>query len=266
MFKYIIVLFLLCHYGNGHTYHTGECPSVEPMAGFDMRQFLGIWYAIQKTTTASTCVVYNVTLGEEPGEYFIEQVSQHFALGLTPLRHEYSYTGQVLVPDPDVPGKMKISFPLNVAGDSNLIVFMTDYTTFAGLFTCQKLGFAHRQSATLLSRTKTLDKIYIDKLRSRLSSFNVDPFDLSIINQTGCPTHDEKGYNIHIDQDTFSAANIGGVVKKAGEKLGDGVEWTIDATKKLYKSIRGQSATDAPTDHENLRNFNGDPEAEWIRV
>lgn len=27
----------------GHTYHTGSCPSVEPMAGFEMRQVRGTW-------------------------------------------------------------------------------------------------------------------------------------------------------------------------------------------------------------------------------
>lgn len=74
---------------------------------------MGIWYAIQKTSTASTCLVYNITRGEEPGEYLIEQTSQHFALGLTPLKHEYSYTGQLSVPIPELPAKMRVSFPLS---------------------------------------------------------------------------------------------------------------------------------------------------------
>lgn len=126
--------------------------------------FLGIWYAIQKTSTASTCLIYNVTRGEEPGEYLIEQTSQHFALGLTPLKHEYSYTGELSVPIPELPAKMRVKFPLNPAGESDFIIFMTDYDTFAGIFTCQKLGFAHRQSATLLSRSKELDKLYVDKV------------------------------------------------------------------------------------------------------
>lgn len=50
------------------------------------------------------------------------------------------------------------------AGDADFTVFMTDYETFAGIFTCQKLAFAHRQSATLLSRTRDLDKVYVDKV------------------------------------------------------------------------------------------------------
>lgn len=83
------------------------------LIGLGLNQFLGIWYAIQKTSTASSCLIYNVTRGEEPGEYFIEQVSQHFALGLTPLKHEYSYTGQLSVPIPELPAKMRVKFPLS---------------------------------------------------------------------------------------------------------------------------------------------------------
>lgn len=62
-------------------------------------------------------------MGDEPGEYRIEQTSQHFALGLTPLKHEYSYTGEISVPDPDVPGKMRVKFPLSKLSKTNYILF-----------------------------------------------------------------------------------------------------------------------------------------------
>lgn len=75
---------------------------------------------------------------------------------------------------------------------------------------------------------------FLNQMRTRLGSYNVDPYDLSIIKQTECPKDASEGYNIHIDPDTFSSANIGNAVRKAGEKVGDGVEWTIDATKKVY--------------------------------
>lgn len=42
--------------------------------------------------------------------------------------------------------------------------------------------------------------------------------------------------------ETFSSQNIGSWVRKAGEKVGDGVEWTVDKTKKLYNTIRGDSS------------------------
>lgn len=263
----VVVFFVLAvsHRSNGHTYHSGECPLVEPQSGFDMNQFLGIWYAIQKTSTASSCLIYNITRGPEPGEYLIEQTSQHFALGLTPLKHEYSYTGEITVPYRDVPAKMTVKFPLNVAGESSFTVFMSDYSIYAGIFSCQKVAFTHRQSATLLSRTRTLDKMYVDKMRTRLASHSVDPFDLSIISQTDCPKDSSDGYNININPDTFSAGNIANVFRKAGEKIGDGVEWTIDATKKVYHRI-----TDSPTDTENKDKISQQPQtadqdAEWVR-
>lgn len=223
---------------NGHTYHTGQCPQVEPMQGFNMAQFLGVWYAIQKTSTASTCLIYNVTRNDdEPNEYNIEQTSQHFVLGLTPLKHEYSYTGKLTIQEPTIPAAMTVRFPLSVAGSAKYIVFMTDYNTYAGIFTCQRLAFAHRLSATILSRTRSLDKVIVDKIRQRLSSYSVSPFDMSIINQSGCPRDGADGLNIAIDPNTLSSQNIGNVVRKAGEKVGDGVEFVIDSGKKAYGHI-----------------------------
>jgi len=43
---------------------------------------------------------------------------------------------------------------------------MTDYNNYAGVFTCQKMAFAHRQSASILSRLPNLDKVYVDKVRA----------------------------------------------------------------------------------------------------
>lgn len=34
----IIFVLTVSHYSNAHTYHSGECPSVEPMSGFEMKQ------------------------------------------------------------------------------------------------------------------------------------------------------------------------------------------------------------------------------------
>lgn len=34
----VFCILAVSHYCNGHTYHSGECPSVEPMSGFDMKQ------------------------------------------------------------------------------------------------------------------------------------------------------------------------------------------------------------------------------------
>ncbi|CAL1674436.1 unnamed protein product [Lasius platythorax] len=244
-------------FAQAHTYHMGACPVVEPMQGFQMNRFLGLWYVIQKTSTGSKCITYNYTRGEEPGEYVITQDSDHLILGLTPLKHEYHYTGELTVPEPSTPGRMEVRFPLNVAGSASHVVFMTDYDTYAGIFTCQKLAFAHRQSATILSRIRTLDQQQVDKIRQRLSQFGVDPFDLSIVSQSGC-SQGNNSVDINIDPNTFTSENLGNVVRKAGEKIGDGVQWVSQTGSKVYHKIAGteEDHTTSSTDR-NSRVTNG---------
>ncbi|CAG9767787.1 unnamed protein product [Ceutorhynchus assimilis] len=246
-----------------HSYHLGVCPAIEPQTDFNMDRMLGIWYVIEKTSTASSCITYNFTKTDEPGEYQIEQVSQHFLLALTPLKHGYHYTGTLRVPDRAIPSKMTVSFPLSVAGKSSFTVFMTDYETYAGIFTCQKLTFAHRQSATILSRTRSLDKMYLDKIRSRLSNAQIDPFELSLISQNECPRNLTAGYNININDETISAKAAAGVIRKAGEKIGDGVEYIAGKTQDVYHKI-SDKAEDTTGRIRSEASRSMDKDAEWL--
>ncbi|XP_015593139.1 apolipoprotein D isoform X2 [Cephus cinctus] len=229
----------------GHSYHLGACPVVEPMQGFQMNKFLGVWYVIQKTSTASKCITYNYTRGEEPGEYVITQDSDHPVIGLTPLKHEYHYTGELSVPEPSTPGRMQVRFPLSVAGSASHVVFETDYTHYAAVFSCQKLAFAHRQSATILSRQRDLDAGTTERLRQKMSNYGIDPYDLSIIPQTGCPVGNNS-LDININPGTFTAENFGNVVRKAGEKIGDGVEWVAHTGSKVYHKLAGTEEKPKP--------------------
>lgn len=133
-------------------------------------------------------------------------------------------------------------FLIGVAGTASHVVFATDYDTYAGIFTCQKLAFANRQSATILSRTKELDSSKIDDLRAKLSRYGVDPYELSIVPQTGCQNGADP-VNIDINPGTFTAENFGNLFKKAGEKLGTGVEWVANAGSKVYHKITGKEET-----------------------
>ncbi|XP_011162593.1 apolipoprotein D [Solenopsis invicta] len=258
-------------FAQAHTYHMGACPIVEPMQGFQMSRFLDLWYVIQKTSTGSKCITYNYTRGEEPGEYVLTQDSDHLILGLTPLKHEYHYTGQLTVPEPSTPGRMEVRFPLNVAGSASHVVFMTDYDTYAGIFTCQKLAFAHRQSATILSRTRTLDQQQVDRIRQRLSQYGVDPYDLSIVSQSGC-AQGNNSLDINIDPNTFTSENLGNVVRKAGEKISDGAKWIAEAGSSVYHKIAGSEESETPSSTERNSRVtignNGERletnEVEWI--
>ncbi|XP_063239278.1 apolipoprotein D-like [Bacillus rossius redtenbacheri] len=250
----------------GHSYHLGGCPSVDPMPDFDMSRFLGRWYVVQKTSTGSRCLVNQYSRGLGERNYTLEQDSEHFLLGLTSVDHVYRYTGLLTAPAASSPAAMRVRFPLSVAGSASYTVFMTDYENYAGVFTCQKMTFAHRQSASILSRRPTLSKVIVDKIRNRLSSYNVDPYDLSIINQTECHLNTTDGYDININPNTLTAGSVASVVRKAGEKIGDGIEVVADGATRLYHHVRGDGddATSHGRDREELSDAPGGYEAEWL--
>jgi len=208
---------------NAHTMGLGSCPRVEPLKDFNMEKFLGEWFVIQKFATSSSCMKYNFTQGDD-GKLRLVQTRQHFILDTIGVDHIYTYTGVLTIPDTDRSARMRVKFPLNIAGEADFVVFMTDYENYAGIFTCQKILFGHTKSATILSRKSTLDKAVINQIRQKLEEDGVDPDDFSVVDQASCRTKEDSSLNVKIDDKTFSAGNVAGVVKKVGQAVGSGVD------------------------------------------
>jgi len=55
----------------------------------------------------------NYSLNNDEGQYKIEQISEHFLLGLTSYDHKYHYTGDLSIPNKAAPGAMRVQFPLS---------------------------------------------------------------------------------------------------------------------------------------------------------
>jgi len=208
---------------DAHTMGLGSCPRVEPLKDFNMDKFLGEWYVIQKFATSSSCMKYNFTQGTD-GKLRLVQTRQHFILDTIGVDHIYTYTGVLTIPDNDRSSRMRVKFPLNIAGEADFLVFMTDYDNYAGIFTCQKILFGHTKSATILARKSTLDKAVINQVRQKLEEEGVDPDDFSVVDQSTCRTKEDSSLNVKIDDKTFSAQNIGGVVKKVGQAVGTSID------------------------------------------
>lgn len=68
--------------------------------------------------------------------------------------------------------------------------------------------------------------------------------------------------NIGIDSDTFSAHSIAGVVRKAGEKIGDGIEYVAGGAKKIYHKVTDSSKEELST--EKSRKHTQEPQTEWL--
>lgn len=245
---------------HGHTIHMGgSCATVEPMKDFDMKRFLGKWYAIQKTSTSSRCMVYNFEVTDYRNQYTVQQISDNSVIDVV-KDNTYKYRGILEAKDEKNASDMSVRFPLNVIGKSSFVIFMTDYDNYAGIYSCQTIAFTHRHSATILSRTPNMDSIYLDKLRNRLASFNVNPFDLTQINQTNCNLND-KDFTIDINETTLSKDNIKNTLK-------NGFNSVVDGAKHVYNSLKGKnSKSSATSNHREVEEvLDHDPNEDYEKV
>ena len=83
-----------------------------------------------------------------------------------------------------------------------------------------------------------------------------------MIDQKNCPGEStDTRVNINIDDDTFSPSNIAGVVRKAGEKLGDGIEFAAEGAKKVYNAVADDSRQNR---REEIIVNQNNGETEWL--
>lgn len=88
---------------------------------------------------------------------------------------------------------MKISFPITAPlGDQNYQVIMTDYESYAAVWSCQRILFGHRESAQIMSRKPTLDNAIVQKIRNRFESYGINEHYFSVVDQASCKW-DENG-------------------------------------------------------------------------
>jgi len=246
----LLVAWLTCV--QCHSYYLGSCPTVEPVAGFDLNKFLGRWYVIQKFSTASSCWTYDFI--KENGTLKIVQGRDHVLLDTISFDNNYRYTGTLDVPDSNRPGFMRVRFPLSLAGKSDYVVFATDYENYAAVYSCQSILFSHRRSASILSRTKTLSPMFVNKVRTKLESFGVNPHDFSIIDHTDCKTLDSSSLlNVEVGPNTFSATHVANTAKEVGSAVVDGIASAAEGVGKIYNSL-------ASTSENSRRNPDGDAE------
>lgn len=218
----------------------GKCPHIDPQEHFEMQKFLGEWYAIQRTNTDVPCLTYNITEKKgHPGYYhFIESHPNSKLAQLVGLGPENKKVGELCAVDEKHTAIMDLSLPYEI-GSSKFTVFMTDYDNYAAIFVCKTYPLTfdrlRKWSAQILSRTPTLDIEYVEKIRTRLSAYNVDPFTLSRINQHHCEHHDNKhehGTHSHVPKVDKDIDSEHGVVQTSAAKVEDNLVTNSNADEK----------------------------------
>ncbi len=113
--------------------------------------------------------------------------------------------------------------------------------------------------------TTTFCNFFFLQIRNRVSLFNVDPFDMTLVNQTNCYNNNSK-FTIDINDKTFSKENIKKTLKNVGSAIGDGVDFLVKGAKKVYHSVKNDSKAPERDREEMTQNTyaNFDPNAELL--
>ncbi len=94
--------------------------------------------------------------------------------------------GSATIPNSNEQSKLLVAFdfgPVKVA--SNYWVLETDYN-YSLVYSCRITMGSKNEFAWILSRQRTLNQATIDSLRSKLSSYGVDPTKFLIADQKNC--------------------------------------------------------------------------------
>ncbi|XP_022241422.1 apolipoprotein D-like [Limulus polyphemus] len=205
--RLVFVVFLYVsaslHIVCGRVFKLGSCPNVEVQENFNLNKFIGQWYVIQRFQSSSQCLTQNITV--EDGDYYLSENGQLLSSDLLGINQVSTHEGKLLVPKKDSPSKMVVDFPLtfitksfmtNISdpfGKVNYWVMMTDYDNYAAIWSCRRMLLGHLQNAEILSRSPTLDKLIINKIRGRFENYGIDEHNFSVIDQKDC--RDKKKRN-----------------------------------------------------------------------
>nr|XP_053650406.1 apolipoprotein D-like [Cherax quadricarinatus] len=188
---------------SAHKWGWGSCPRVDPTPKLDVDNILNQWYVVEQFDTTSTCLTLNYTRVSAT-QLKVTKSRQLVLLDSLSIEHTNSYTGTLDIPDGDNAGRMRVKWPLNIAGKSDYIVFDIDGKTYAAVYDCQQItSLAHRHSAAILSRTPSLPAETITKIKQKLQTYNINTKNFDKIDHSVCIRRDDSDLNINIDEDTF---------------------------------------------------------------
>ncbi|XP_053614712.1 apolipoprotein D-like isoform X1 [Plodia interpunctella] len=131
----------------------GWCPDYQPMANFNMKNFLGTWYESERYFTvselASRCIASNYISTPE-GRILVSNEITNYLTGVKRVME-----GHLQLIGREGEGRMLVKYSsLPIPYDLEFSVLDTDYDNYAVMWSCSGLGPVHTQSAWLLTRER----------------------------------------------------------------------------------------------------------------
>lgn len=182
LFLFMVTLF---RFGNCDFTFIGSCPVTNPMLDFNVFEFLGLWYTIEKSTSTVPCLQYHIVENQERRGQF-----QYFEIDPDKKSLDKYRTSELQLVTGLNSGAMLLRQPREQQA-SHFVVLATDYKTYASTLTYKQMASACKLSAKILSRNPELDENVVEQIRDLLSSYNLttsvrcyQPPETSTIEQT----------------------------------------------------------------------------------
>ncbi|KAK7878235.1 hypothetical protein WMY93_031144 [Mugilogobius chulae] len=182
LLKVVFLLLVAAEFSQSQSFHMYSCPTPSLQVNFNVTQYLGTWYEIQKLPAMferGDCVQAKYSLLADG------QVRVHNSELLSNGKIN-SIEGTAKILDPTQPAVLSVSF-FRALPDSPYMVLSTDYTSYSLVYSCSDyLGLFHIDFAWILSRTRQLNSATVSQLRDKLTAMGVDVKRLSVTDQTDC--------------------------------------------------------------------------------
>ncbi|XP_018556365.1 apolipoprotein Db [Lates calcarifer] len=177
---YLLVVLLL-PLVSAQTYHWGPCPAPKVQPNFNLQQYLGKWYEIEKLPAAferGKCIEANYAIRKDGT---IQVLNSQF------YKDKFrTAEGTAVVQDLREPARLGVSFSY-FTPYSPYLVLTTDYTTLSVVYSCTDiLRLFHVEYAWILGRSRFLPPETVRYAKNLLISEGIDLFRMKATDQMGC--------------------------------------------------------------------------------
>ncbi|XP_041670425.1 apolipoprotein D-like [Cheilinus undulatus] len=181
-FQVLFVVLLTAAAAEGQSFHRGRCPQPSVQENFDVTQYMGTWYEIEKLPAVferGKCNQATYSLLDDG------TVKVHNAELLSNGKIN-SIEGVAQVKNSSQPAILDVSFFKGVP-DSPYWVLSTDYHSYALVYSCSDyFGLFHIDFAWILARTRVLTEDMVRQSHEKLVAAGVNVKRLTVSDQTGC--------------------------------------------------------------------------------
>ncbi|XP_030351157.1 apolipoprotein D isoform X1 [Strigops habroptila] len=180
----LLVLFSLLSFGKGQMFHMGPCPDPAVQEDFDINQYLGKWYEIEKLPSSfekGSCIQANYSL-KENGKFKVINKE------LLSNGKVNEVEGEIMHMDVKEPAKLGVRFNWFMPSAPYWVI-STDYENYSLVYSCTNiLWLFHIDYAWILSRAPDMHPETVEHLKSVLQSYKIDTEKMMPTDHLNCPS------------------------------------------------------------------------------